>query len=196
MCVCLFHRERERVAGQRAARSLQSAPPLHTKEQQQQDTERLCKEQKIQTKIHMHDLKVGTFTVCVCADWCCKSTSSLTCTCFAFFSVCRDISLDGIQWCWTEGYVWGRPWLSVTGGGGWERGERGGLWCGQNEDSERWRGQSKSYELKTGENHTEITWKSPVNPSPFKSCSLSQMTRYKLQVWSIIEIKWLNEMKL
>uniref|UniRef100_UPI0037E8119B coiled-coil domain-containing protein 191 n=1 Tax=Semicossyphus pulcher TaxID=241346 RepID=UPI0037E8119B len=45
-------RERERVEGQRAARSLQSAPPLHTTQQQQQ-----CNEQKIQTKTHMRDLK-------------------------------------------------------------------------------------------------------------------------------------------
>ncbi|XP_044031665.1 coiled-coil domain-containing protein 191 isoform X2 [Siniperca chuatsi] len=49
-------RERERVEGQRAARSLQSAPPLPTK-QQQQETERLFKEQKIQTKVYMHNLK-------------------------------------------------------------------------------------------------------------------------------------------
>ncbi|XP_036934665.1 coiled-coil domain-containing protein 191 isoform X1 [Acanthopagrus latus] len=50
------HRERERVGGLRAARSLQSAPPLPTK-QQQQDTERRYKEQNIQTRIHMQNLK-------------------------------------------------------------------------------------------------------------------------------------------
>uniref|UniRef100_A0A3Q3FZT7 Coiled-coil domain containing 191 n=1 Tax=Labrus bergylta TaxID=56723 RepID=A0A3Q3FZT7_9LABR len=49
-------RERERVEGQRAARSLQSAPPLPSK-QQQGDTEQLHKEEKIMTKVHMHDLK-------------------------------------------------------------------------------------------------------------------------------------------
>ncbi|XP_070842090.1 coiled-coil domain-containing protein 191 [Chaetodon trifascialis] len=52
-------RGKERVGGQRAARSLQSAPPLPTKQQQQQqqETEQLCKEQKMQTKIHMRNLK-------------------------------------------------------------------------------------------------------------------------------------------
>ncbi|XP_028424747.1 coiled-coil domain-containing protein 191 [Perca flavescens] len=49
-------RERERVEGQRAARSLQSAPPLPTK-QQPQDTEKLYKEQKIQTMVLMGNLK-------------------------------------------------------------------------------------------------------------------------------------------
>ncbi|KAI3354817.1 hypothetical protein L3Q82_004623 [Scortum barcoo] len=49
-------RERERVEGQRAARSLQAAPPPLTK-QQQQDKEQLYKEQKIQTKVHLHNLK-------------------------------------------------------------------------------------------------------------------------------------------
>ncbi|XP_049421074.1 coiled-coil domain-containing protein 191 [Epinephelus fuscoguttatus] len=49
-------RERERVEGQKAARSLQSAPPLPTK-QQPQDTERLHKEQKIQTMVHIGNLK-------------------------------------------------------------------------------------------------------------------------------------------
>uniref|UniRef100_A0A671W6S0 Coiled-coil domain containing 191 n=1 Tax=Sparus aurata TaxID=8175 RepID=A0A671W6S0_SPAAU len=50
------HRERERVEGQRAARNFQSAPPLPTK-QQQQDTERRCKEQNIQARVHMQNLK-------------------------------------------------------------------------------------------------------------------------------------------
>ncbi|KAM9337595.1 coiled-coil domain-containing protein 191 [Symphorus nematophorus] len=49
-------RERERVEGQRAARSLRSALPPPTK-QPQQDTEQLYNEQKIQTLVHMHDLK-------------------------------------------------------------------------------------------------------------------------------------------
>ncbi|XP_034717575.1 coiled-coil domain-containing protein 191 [Etheostoma cragini] len=49
-------RERERVEGQTAARSLQSAPPLPTKEQQR-DTEKLFKEQKIQTMVLMGNLK-------------------------------------------------------------------------------------------------------------------------------------------
>ncbi|KAE8279864.1 Coiled-coil domain-containing protein 191 [Larimichthys crocea] len=49
-------RERETEEGQKAARSLQSAPPLLTK-QQQQDTAALYKEQKIQTMVHMHNLK-------------------------------------------------------------------------------------------------------------------------------------------
>ncbi|KAM6970922.1 coiled-coil domain-containing protein 191 [Tautogolabrus adspersus] len=49
-------RERERLEGQRAARSLQSAPPLPSK-QQQGNTKRLHKEEKIMTKVHMHDLK-------------------------------------------------------------------------------------------------------------------------------------------
>ncbi|XP_041817683.1 coiled-coil domain-containing protein 191 [Chelmon rostratus] len=49
-------RERERVEGQRAARSLQSAPPFPTK-QQQQETEQQWKEQKIQPKVHMRNLK-------------------------------------------------------------------------------------------------------------------------------------------
>ncbi|XP_070709128.1 coiled-coil domain-containing protein 191 [Pempheris klunzingeri] len=48
-------RERERAEGQRAARSLQSAPLLPAK--QQQDTDRLHNKQKIQTKVHMHNLK-------------------------------------------------------------------------------------------------------------------------------------------
>ncbi|GLD54744.1 coiled-coil domain-containing protein 191 isoform X1 [Lates japonicus] len=50
-------RERERVEGQRSAKSLWSAPTLSTK-QKQQDTERkLYKEQKIQTMVHMSNLK-------------------------------------------------------------------------------------------------------------------------------------------
>ncbi|XP_034415898.1 coiled-coil domain-containing protein 191 isoform X2 [Cyclopterus lumpus] len=49
-------RERERVEGQRAARSLQSAPPPLTN-QRPQDRERLYKEQKLQTMVHMVNLK-------------------------------------------------------------------------------------------------------------------------------------------
>ncbi|XP_039979331.1 coiled-coil domain-containing protein 191-like, partial [Xiphias gladius] len=49
--------ERERMEGQRAARSLQSAPTLSTKQQQQQETEQLYKEQKIQTMVHISNLK-------------------------------------------------------------------------------------------------------------------------------------------
>uniref|UniRef100_A0A3B4URV1 Coiled-coil domain containing 191 n=1 Tax=Seriola dumerili TaxID=41447 RepID=A0A3B4URV1_SERDU len=49
-------RERERVEEQRAARSLQSAPTLPSK-QHQQDTVRLFKEQKIQTMGHISNLK-------------------------------------------------------------------------------------------------------------------------------------------
>lgn len=79
--VCVhFNRERERVEGQRAARGLQSAPPRPPK-QQQQDTESLYKEQKIQTMVHMRNLKVGTCPVCVCvwvAGWHSNSISSLT----------------------------------------------------------------------------------------------------------------------
>ncbi|XP_051266401.1 coiled-coil domain-containing protein 191 [Dicentrarchus labrax] len=49
-------REREGVEGRRAPRSLQSAPPHPTK-QQQLDTQRLYNQQKIQTKVHMRNLK-------------------------------------------------------------------------------------------------------------------------------------------
>ncbi|KAM6908466.1 coiled-coil domain-containing protein 191 [Lycodopsis pacificus] len=49
-------RERERVEGQRAARSLQSAP-LPLTNQQPKDRERLYKEQKLQTMVHMVHLK-------------------------------------------------------------------------------------------------------------------------------------------
>ncbi|KAG7225020.1 hypothetical protein INR49_014475, partial [Caranx melampygus] len=56
-------RERERVEEQRAARSLQSAPTISTKQQQQQDTQRLLKEQKIQTVVHMRNLK-ATYGQC------------------------------------------------------------------------------------------------------------------------------------
>ncbi|XP_054478854.1 coiled-coil domain-containing protein 191 [Anoplopoma fimbria] len=49
-------RERERVNGQRSARSLQSAPPPLTN-QQPQDRQRLYKEQKLQTMVHMVELK-------------------------------------------------------------------------------------------------------------------------------------------
>nr|XP_046227086.1 coiled-coil domain-containing protein 191 isoform X2 [Scatophagus argus] len=48
-------REKKSVEGQSAARSLQSAPPLPIK--QQQETERLYKTQKSQTKVYMHNLK-------------------------------------------------------------------------------------------------------------------------------------------
>lgn len=109
----LFYRERERVEGQRAARSLQSAPPPPTK-QQPQDTQRLYTEQKIQSMVHMVNLKVST---CNCGCTCrsvqqmyrCKSSNPWACifACIlcACFSACRSISLDGIRWCWTEGYV-------------------------------------------------------------------------------------------
>ncbi|XP_069015500.1 coiled-coil domain-containing protein 191 [Embiotoca jacksoni] len=52
-------RERQRVEVQRAARGLQSAPTRPTKQeqQQQQNAERLQQEQKIQTKVHMSNLK-------------------------------------------------------------------------------------------------------------------------------------------
>ena len=154
----LFHRERERVGGLRAARSLQSAPPLPTK-QQQQDTERRYKEQNIQTRIHMQNLKVGACTERVVVFAGCNSsvTWGLTCICVHVFSVSRGISPGGIRWCWTEGYVWIRPRHYVTGRGGWERGERGGQWCGQNKSSERCQELSRSYVLKTGENFKEIT---------------------------------------
>ncbi|XP_056290370.1 coiled-coil domain-containing protein 191 isoform X2 [Pseudoliparis swirei] len=49
-------RERERVEGQRAARSLQSAPPPLTN-QRPQDRERIYKEQKLQTMVHIVNLK-------------------------------------------------------------------------------------------------------------------------------------------
>lgn len=60
VAVCLFHRERERQEAQGAARSLQSAPALPTK-QQQQDTDGLYIEQKIQIKVQMSNLKVGSY---------------------------------------------------------------------------------------------------------------------------------------
>ncbi|XP_028289251.1 coiled-coil domain-containing protein 191 [Parambassis ranga] len=47
-------RQREKAEVQRAARSFHAAPTLHMK--QQQETERLYQEQKIQTKIHMNNL--------------------------------------------------------------------------------------------------------------------------------------------
>ncbi|KAM9332167.1 coiled-coil domain-containing protein 191 [Pholidichthys leucotaenia] len=50
-------RERERTEAERTSRNLQSAPTLLTKQQQQQDTERLYKEQGIQAKIHISNLK-------------------------------------------------------------------------------------------------------------------------------------------
>jgi len=46
------------VEGQRAARSLQSAPPPLTN-QRPQDRERIYKEQKLQTMVHIVNLKVG-----------------------------------------------------------------------------------------------------------------------------------------
>ncbi|KAM7390469.1 hypothetical protein PAMA_008567 [Pampus argenteus] len=46
-------RERERTDGQRTAKSLQSASP----QEQQQDTEKLYKQQNIQTMVHMRNLK-------------------------------------------------------------------------------------------------------------------------------------------
>ncbi|XP_034562120.1 LOW QUALITY PROTEIN: coiled-coil domain-containing protein 191 [Notolabrus celidotus] len=49
-------REKERGEGQRAARGLQPTPPLPTK-QQLQDTEQLYRQEKTQTKVHMHDLQ-------------------------------------------------------------------------------------------------------------------------------------------
>ncbi|CAJ1082147.1 LOW QUALITY PROTEIN: coiled-coil domain-containing protein 191 [Xyrichtys novacula] len=49
-------RERQRAEGQGAARRLQSAPPLPTK-QQLRDTEQLYRQEKIQAKVQMHDLK-------------------------------------------------------------------------------------------------------------------------------------------
>lgn len=65
LTTCLSHREKERLEGQRTAKSLQSAPPLSTKQQQHQDAERLYKEQNIQTIVHMRNLKVGTCIMCV-----------------------------------------------------------------------------------------------------------------------------------
>ncbi|KAM3593051.1 uncharacterized protein V6R79_005140 [Siganus canaliculatus] len=49
-------RERERVEGQRSTRSLQSAPLLSI-EEPQQNTEHLFRKQKIQTLVHMQNLK-------------------------------------------------------------------------------------------------------------------------------------------
>lgn len=100
-------------------------------------------------------------------------------SCCAHFSVCRGISPDGIQWCWTEGCVWVRPWPSLTGRGSWERGECGAQRCGQNKGSERWREQSRSYELKTGGSQKEIRLEGPVKPSLYKSCLLPQMMQCK-----------------
>lgn len=168
----LFHRERERVEGQRAARNFQSAPPLPTK-QQQQDTERRCKEQNIQARVHMQNLKVGACTECVVvfAGWNNSVTCGLVCICVHVFSVSRGISPGGIRWCWTEGDVWIRPRCYVTGGGSWEHGERGGQWCGQNKSNERCQELSRSCELKTGENLKEIVlfyhrWPN-INYSPY-----------------------------
>ncbi|XP_026217105.1 coiled-coil domain-containing protein 191 [Anabas testudineus] len=50
-------RERERGEAQRAARNLQSAPTLTTKQKQQHVTDKLHKDQKLQTKVHMSNLK-------------------------------------------------------------------------------------------------------------------------------------------
>lgn len=63
VAVCFFNRERKRLERQKAASSLQSAPTLSTK--QQEDTERLHKEHKIQNIVHMNNLKVGAGTMCV-----------------------------------------------------------------------------------------------------------------------------------
>uniref|UniRef100_A0A3Q3KXT0 Coiled-coil domain containing 191 n=1 Tax=Mastacembelus armatus TaxID=205130 RepID=A0A3Q3KXT0_9TELE len=50
-------RQRERANEVRQRAASQSAPTLSIKQQQQRDTERLCREQKIQTMIHMNNLK-------------------------------------------------------------------------------------------------------------------------------------------
>lgn len=60
--VCLLCREREKEK-KRADTSVQSAPALLSK-QQQQETERLHREQEVQMKIHMRNLKVSARTVC------------------------------------------------------------------------------------------------------------------------------------
>ncbi|KAM9839704.1 coiled-coil domain-containing protein 191 [Aulostomus maculatus] len=49
-------RQRERLEEQRAAKSLQSAPP-YSIQQQQQETEKLRREQKVQIMAHMNNLK-------------------------------------------------------------------------------------------------------------------------------------------
>ena len=57
------YREREKAEVQRPASGLQSVPTTHPK--QPQNVERLRQEHKIQTKVHMSNLKVGCL-YCLC----------------------------------------------------------------------------------------------------------------------------------
>lgn len=59
------NREREKVQMQTDTKGLQSASPCYPK-QEQQDAERMRKEQKINTMVHMQNLKVSTYTLHVC----------------------------------------------------------------------------------------------------------------------------------
>lgn len=70
------------MEGQRAARSLQSAPTISTEQQQQRDTQRLLKEQEIQNMVHMRNLKVGICSVCVKVVQGNKTTVNITSTAY------------------------------------------------------------------------------------------------------------------
>lgn len=59
------NREREKVQMQMDTKGLQSSSPCYPK-QEQQDVERMRKEQKINTMVHMQNLKVSTCTLHVC----------------------------------------------------------------------------------------------------------------------------------
>lgn len=93
---CLFYRERERGEAQRAARNLQSAPTLTTKQKQQHVTDKLHKDQKLQTKVHMSNLKVGSYVLVgefVYSK--CKSVEDDSCT-----FVCAHVSV------FAEAFLW------------------------------------------------------------------------------------------
>lgn len=143
-------REREKVQIQTDTKGLQSAS-LCCPTQEQPDTEKIKREQKITTMIHIQNLKVSTCAVHLCGLVQCNLTF------FSIFvhlpvcpSVCKGIWLPGIQWCWTKGYVWTRPLPCVTGRGCWPCGERGGPQCGKRKSGKRWQELNRNCKKQTG----------------------------------------------
>ena len=199
LVACLFHREKQRMEGQKSSSNLQSDPTQSTQQppqQQQNSAEQLYREQKIQTMLHLSNLKVGTsivrvcvcvrVSVCVCVSGAGNVTMLMMCV---RSSVCRGIFLNGIQWCWTEGFVWVRPGPSLTGRGSWEHGEAGGLWCGRSRGSEKWRGQRRGSGKKTGKNHEVVEC---IPPPRLTESSLHQTAHSHISVPWICNIFLIN----
>lgn len=87
------NREREKVQMQTDTEGLQSASPCYPK-QEQRDAERMRKEQKINTMVHMQNLKVSTCILHVCGG---DRMGAVFCFNLPYLCVC-SVSAKAFLW--------------------------------------------------------------------------------------------------